>query len=94
MLANSADPDEMQRDSAFHQGLHCLLKFPFKGFQYTKGLMFLTALPTKSDSDELFWLQLLSETLTCTLHFCWRESIDHLCLNPILRITAGVIYRF
>ena len=24
-LANSADPDEMQHNAAFHQGLHCLL---------------------------------------------------------------------
>ena len=23
-LANSEDPDEMQQDAAFHQGLHCL----------------------------------------------------------------------
>ena len=26
-LANSEDPDEMQHDAAFHQGLHCLLSF-------------------------------------------------------------------
>ena len=25
-LANSEDPDEMQHNAAFHQGLHCLLK--------------------------------------------------------------------
>ena len=24
-LANSDDPDEMQHNAAFHQGLHCLL---------------------------------------------------------------------
>ena len=24
-LANSGDPDEMQHNAAFHQGLHCLL---------------------------------------------------------------------
>ena len=24
LLANSADPDEMQHDAAFHLGLHCL----------------------------------------------------------------------
>ena len=30
-LANSEDPDEMQHNAAFHQGLHCLiiLKQPF-----------------------------------------------------------------
>ena len=27
-----------------------------------------TVVPTKSDSDVVFCLQLLSETLTCTLH--------------------------
>ena len=26
-LANSEDPDEMQHNAAFHQGLHCLLSF-------------------------------------------------------------------
>ena len=25
-LANSADPDEMQHNAAFHQGLHCLIR--------------------------------------------------------------------
>ena len=28
VLANSADPDEMPHDVAFHLGLHCLPKFP------------------------------------------------------------------
>ena len=37
ILANSADPDEMQHHAAFHQGLHCLTKYPIRGFQYTKG---------------------------------------------------------
>ena len=35
-LANSADPDEMQHYAAFHLGHHCLPKYRFKGFQYTK----------------------------------------------------------
>ena len=26
-LANLEDPDEMQHTGAFHQGLHCLLRF-------------------------------------------------------------------
>ena len=25
-LANCGDPDEMQQNAAFHQGLHCLLR--------------------------------------------------------------------
>ena len=36
MLANSADPDEMQLYAAFYLGLHCLPKYPFRVFQYTK----------------------------------------------------------
>ena len=37
ILAKSADPDEMQYGAAFHLGLHCLPKYLFMGFQYTKG---------------------------------------------------------
>ena len=37
IYANSAEPDEMQLYAAFHLGLQCLPKFPFRGFQYTKG---------------------------------------------------------
>ena len=37
VLANSADPDEMLIYETFHLGLHCLLKYLFRGFQYTKG---------------------------------------------------------
>ena len=36
--ATSADPDEMPHNVAFHLGLHCLPKFSFRGFQYTKGI--------------------------------------------------------
>ena len=31
ILANSADPDEMQHYAAFHLGLRCLPKYPFRG---------------------------------------------------------------
>ena len=36
MTSASANPDEMQHYAAFHQGLHCLPKYPFRDFQ--KGL--------------------------------------------------------
>ena len=36
-LANSVDPDEMLHNAAFHLGLHCLPKYQFRGFLYTKG---------------------------------------------------------
>ena len=38
ILANSADPDEMQHYAAFHLGLHCLPKYPFMGFPVYKEL--------------------------------------------------------
>ena len=34
VLANSAYSDEMPQYAAFHMGLHCLLKYLFRGFQY------------------------------------------------------------
>ena len=39
ILANSADPDEIQHYAAFHLDLHCLPKYmySFRDFQYTKG---------------------------------------------------------
>ena len=33
ILVNSADPDEMKHYAAFHLGLRCLQKYPFRGFQ-------------------------------------------------------------
>ena len=36
ILANSADPDEMQLNAAFHLGLRSLPEYQFRGFQYTK----------------------------------------------------------
>ena len=45
-----------------------------------------TVVPTKSDRDVILCLQLLSKILTCTIHLNYLESIDHLCINPILWI--------
>ena len=50
-----------------------------------------TVVPNKSDSDVMLRLQFLSKTLTCTLHLSMHESIDHLCINPILWI--GLMHR-
>ena len=54
-------------------------------------LLATTVVPTKSDSDVIFCLRLLSKTLTCTLHLSLRKSIDHLCFTPIRRI--GLIHK-
>ena len=51
-----------------------------------------TVMPTKSDSDVIFCLQLLSRTLTCSLHLRYHELIDHLCINPIL--WTGLIHKW
>ena len=38
VLENSADPDEMRQNAAFHLGLQCLpKKYPFRDFWSTKG---------------------------------------------------------
>ena len=37
ILTNSADPDKMHHQAAFHFGLHCLPKCLFRGFKYAKG---------------------------------------------------------
>ena len=34
ILANSADPGEMQHYAAFHLGLYWLPKYPFRGFDH------------------------------------------------------------
>ena len=36
ILSNSVDPDEMWGFAAFHLGLHCLPKYPFRDFLNTK----------------------------------------------------------
>ena len=36
IFANSANPNEMQHYAALNLGLHCLQKYLFRGFQYTK----------------------------------------------------------
>ena len=37
VMANSADPDEMTHHVAFHFGLPCSMKYPIRGFWYSKG---------------------------------------------------------
>ena len=37
VITNSVETDEMQHYVAFHMGLHCLPKYLFRGFQYSKG---------------------------------------------------------
>ena len=37
VLTNSADPDEIPHNAAFHLGFHCLINYPFRGFQSSKG---------------------------------------------------------
>ena len=38
VITNSADPDEMTHRVAFHLGLPGLIKYPIRGFWYTKGI--------------------------------------------------------
>ena len=49
ILPNSTDPDEMQHHAAFHLGLYCLPKYPFRGLQYkVPFILFFTSLLTGS----------------------------------------------
>ena len=41
ILANSADPDEMLHNVAFHLGHRCLPKYLFRGFWSTRGNIFM-----------------------------------------------------
>ena len=36
-FTNSVVTEEMQQYAAFHLGLHCLQKYPFRSLTYTKG---------------------------------------------------------
>ena len=38
IIANGADPEKVHHDATFPLGYHCLPNYPFRGFQYTKGL--------------------------------------------------------
>ena len=38
VITNSADPDEMTHRVTFHLGLPCSIKYPIRGFWYTKGI--------------------------------------------------------
>ena len=37
ILANNAEPVDVQHYAAFHLGLYCLPKYPLRGFQCTMG---------------------------------------------------------
>ena len=37
LFLNDADPDEITQYAAFHLGLRCLQKYPFRGFPPTNG---------------------------------------------------------
>ena len=37
ILANNAEPVDVQHYAAFHLGLHCFPKYPLRGFQCTMG---------------------------------------------------------
>ena len=42
ILANSADQYEMTHRVTFHLGLPCSIKYPIRGFLYTKGIQRLS----------------------------------------------------
>ena len=97
VLANSSDHDRMFNYAVFHLDKDkikkpCLTSLIMKQTTSPHELFcnitlsitnIYIVVPSKSDSDVILCLQLLSLTLPCTLHYSKRESIDHLCINPI-----------
>ena len=64
ILANSADPDEMQHNAAFHLGLHCLPEYLVSGFSIQWVITgFLDLQPGKAQTN------LLSSSLARFLKF-------------------------
>ena len=54
VIANSADSDEMTHRVAFHLGLPCAIKYPIRGFWYTKGIQrHLLYSGTKVSTDQI-----------------------------------------
>ena len=66
-VAQSAVPEEII-NSVFHLDLRCLLIWVYTHVLKTT-IRLTTVVPTKSDSDEILCLQLLSKTLTRTLQW-------------------------
>ena len=64
VLANSVDPDEMLHDAAFHQGLHFLPKYLFRGFQSTKGQGLFVYFSAHSSWKEVHCSHLLAHNTT------------------------------
>ena len=55
-FANSEDPDEMQHNAAFHQGLHCLLKVKKIFRQKKTFVFFIAALWSQAEKGRTSWL--------------------------------------
>ena len=80
ILANRADPDEMQHYAAFHLGFHCLPKYQFRSFQYTKesiyGCEALTLCPPFT-------------AIVCSL-ICWCTLVAYIHHHIIIRFLINV----
>ena len=68
-----------QNDTRFYNPYQLSLVV-FKVFANVCGTSFVLS---KSDSDVMLCLQLLSKTISCTLHLSMCESTDHLCINHV-----------
>ena len=64
-LANSNDPDEMQLNTAFHQGVHCLLRLIYlQGQKYT---LIYTLLPVAHKNSK--WKKVIIIVSICLRKF-------------------------
>ena len=91
ILANSVDSDEMQHLAAFHLGLQCLPKYPFRGFQYIKGQESILRYPAGIGLN--FGLSLyLQSCLLCVIFT--SEGFVVSTFRQTLRLTTLKIYYY
>ena len=79
-LANSEDPDEMQQNAAFHQGLHCLLRL-----KQSSG----TEIHRNLEKSTLGPLKYTMGSLILNVSICMGKSIRIQRVNPMHNIILG-----
>ena len=75
VITNSADPDEITHRVAFHLGLPCSVKYPIRGFWYTKGIQMLNISYIRV--KKLPCLQHRHRALGRDATFSWSRALTH-----------------
>ena len=73
-MANSEDPDEMQHNAAFHQGLHCLLTSLGTEMHHSLEILPVTPLSTKWTVPYLLY------------QYVWENLLDYKGLKLVTEV--------